>query len=67
MNVNSLFEKQNPQDGTCPLWAQKLAIEYAKVKVDEALRGAGELIFEPHMRILSREDIMNCKDQIEFK
>jgi hypothetical protein len=67
LTTKKLFEKQNPQDGECPPWAQKLAMEYAKSKVDEALKAAGDLMFEPHMATLSREDFMNLKSKIEFK
>jgi hypothetical protein len=39
LTTKKLFKKQNPQDGECPPWAQKLAVEYAKAKVKEVLEG----------------------------
>lgn len=34
--VEQIFEKQNPQDGTIPEWAKKLAETYAKQKWEQA-------------------------------
>lgn len=38
LTIEQLFEKQNPQDGSCPKWAKGLAIEFAKLQVEAAQR-----------------------------
>ena len=62
INLEAIFEKQNPQDGKLPEWAKNFALEVCQQVLELAAERATLLIYKENMDNASDNDKMYGKE-----